>query len=294
MNTKTPSWDDLRMLLAVHRDKSFLAAGKTLGVAPSTVARRIEALEATLGRSLVHRANDGARLDPDALRLVALAEQVELGLGTLARDGHQQSVSGTVRISLSEGFVRPLTPTLARLRTKYTALMIELVSESRMADIARGDSDIGVRIAPSSSASTISKRIGRANAGLFASRDYVTRRLPSADLSSDEARLQDWVGFDQSLDRLPHQAWLYEYGARRFVFRSNSALAIEQAVASGMGIGLLGEAQGSSIPGLVQLDLERTPPPIEIFLACHSDAKKTPRVRVVAKEIEKDLRRHLG
>ena len=63
MTTKPTSWDDLRFLLAVHRDRSFFAAGKSLGVAPSTVARRVEAIERRLGRVLVHRGNDGTQLD---------------------------------------------------------------------------------------------------------------------------------------------------------------------------------------------------------------------------------------
>jgi DNA-binding transcriptional LysR family regulator len=189
MKTRTPSWDDLRILLAVHRDKSFLAAGKALGVAPSTVARRIEALERTLGRSIVHRANDGTRLDADALRLVALAE-----------------VSGTVRVSLSEGFVRPLMPALARLHAKHAALEVELIAESRMADIVRGEADIGIRIVRATSPSVVSKFLGRANTGLFASRDYLDRRLPHAKLPCQGAGLQDWVGFDRSLARLPQQA----------------------------------------------------------------------------------------
>ena len=83
------------------------------------------------------------------------------------------------------------------------------------------------------------------------------------------------------------------HGARRFTFRSNSALAIEQAVQAGMGIGFLGVVQGTSLPGLVQLDIELASPHIEIFLAFHRDARKTPRVRVVAKEIEADARRQL-
>ncbi|HKO92496.1 MAG TPA: LysR substrate-binding domain-containing protein, partial [Polyangiaceae bacterium] len=84
-----------------------------------------------------------------------------------------------------------------------------------------------------------------------------------------------------------------EYGAKRFTFRSNSALAVEHAVQAGMGIGFLGVVQGTSLPGLVQLDLEQVPPPIEIFLAFHRDARKTPRIRVVAKEIEADARRQI-
>lgn len=40
---------------------------------------RVEAVERSLGRVLVHRSNDGTQLDIDALRLVAL-EGLELGL----------------------------------------------------------------------------------------------------------------------------------------------------------------------------------------------------------------------
>ncbi|MBC8073455.1 MAG: LysR family transcriptional regulator, partial [Deltaproteobacteria bacterium] len=49
MSSPPPVWDDLRILLAVHRGKSLLAAGKALGIATSTVARRLEAFERALG-----------------------------------------------------------------------------------------------------------------------------------------------------------------------------------------------------------------------------------------------------
>jgi DNA-binding transcriptional LysR family regulator len=293
MKTLAPSWDDLRILLAVHRDKSFLAAGKTLGVAASTVGRRVEAIERSLGRVLVHRGNDGTRLDPDALRLVALAEELELGLASLGRDGRDAEVSGTVRVSLSEGFVRPLVPLLARLRAKHPALAIELISEARVADLARGEADLGIRIVRSASATVVSKLLGRASTALFASREYVERRLPSARLTRDAAGLHDWVGLDASLERLPQEQWLRQYGASRFTFRSNSAIALEHAVLAGMGIGLLGAVQGTALAGLVQLDSGQTPPSVEVFLAFHRDARKTPRIRVVAKEIEADARRQI-
>jgi DNA-binding transcriptional LysR family regulator len=92
---------------------------------------------------------------------------------------------------------------------------------------------------------------------------------------------------------LPQEQWIRQYGASRFTFRSNSAIAIEHAVLAGMGIGLLGAVQATSLPGLVQLDVERAPPPVEVFLAFHRDARKTPRIRVVAKELEADARRQI-
>lgn len=293
MKAGPPSWDDLRFLLAVHRERSFFAAGKSLGVAASTVARRVESVERSLGRVLVHRSNDGTELDADALRLVALAEQLEFGLASLIRDGRDAEVSGTVRVSLSEGFVRPLVPLLARLHTKHPALRVEVISEARLADLARGEADIGIRIVRSESAPVISKLLGRASTRLFASRDYVERRLPGARLSRDVAGRHDWVGLDASLARLPQEQWLRAYGASSFTFRSNSVFAIEQAIVAGMGIGILGEVQAASLTGLVKLDLETMPPPVEVFLAFRRDAGKTSRVRVVAKEIEADARRLL-
>jgi len=101
------------------------------------------------------------------------------------------------------------------------------------------------------------------------------------------------VGLDASLERLPQELWIREYGARRFTFRSNSALAIEHAVLAGMGIAFLGTVQGASLPGLLQLEIEQAPPQIEVFLAFHRDARKTPRVRVVAREIEAEARRQI-
>lgn len=290
-NTFTPSWDDLRMLLAVHRDRSFLLAAKTLGVATSTVSRRIEALEKSLGRPLVHRGNDGTRLDPDALRLVALGEEFELGLDALRRDGSDDAVTGTVRLSMSEGFVRPVTQVMARLRVKYPALAVELMSESRMVDLARREADIGVRISKTTSSAVVSRFMGRAQPALFASRDYVQRRLPSAKLSREAAALQDWVGFDASLERLPQEKWVRAYGAKNFVFRSNASIAIEQAVLSGLGVGLL--MGGHAAPSLVQLDVDDTPPAVEVYLAFHRDSKKTPRVRTVVRELEAEFRRQL-
>jgi DNA-binding transcriptional LysR family regulator len=89
--------------------------------------------------------------------------------------------------------------------------------------------------------------LGRASTGLLASREYVERRLPGARLARDAAGSHDWVGLDAALERLPQEQWIRAYGASRFTFRSNSLIAIEQAVVSGMGIGLLGVVQASSL-----------------------------------------------
>jgi DNA-binding transcriptional LysR family regulator len=294
MQSALPPWDDLRILLAVHRGKSFLAAGKALAVATSTVARRVDALEQAMGRTLVQRGSGGATIDPDGMPLVALAEQMSLGLAALQRDGGAAHVDGTVRVSVSDGFVRPVTRVMARLRVQHPGLSLELVAESRLADIARREVDIGIRVVRSSSASLIEKSLGQLSVALFASRAYVERRIPGRRLRREQAEQHDWLGFDRSLDSMPHERWMRAYGAKRFVFRSTAAAAIEEGIVAGMGIGLLGEAHGNTLDGLVRLETDEAPPTVPVYLAVHRDGRKTPRVRVVVRELELEIRRALA
>jgi len=289
--TSQPPWDDLRILLALHRSQSFLAAGKALGVATSTVARRIAALEGALGRTLVHRSSDGTTLDADALSLVALAEQMELGFDALRRDAGDDRIAGTVRVSVFEGAVRPMVRLLATLQVKHPALTFELSSESRLVDLSRHEADIGLRIARSGAPVLVEKRAGRTRLAVFGARTYVQRRLPTARLNRTDAERHDWVALDSAFSQLPSEVWVRAYGAKRFVMRG-SATAVEEAVAAGMGFGILSEAQGSDL-NLVRIDTETLPPPVDVFLAFHRDAKQTPRIKVTLKAIEAELRRAL-
>jgi len=293
MNRPQPSWDDLRVLLAVHRGKSFLAAGKALGVATSTVARRIEALEASVGRPLVHRGNGGTKIDADALGLVALGEQMEHGFEALRRGPSAERITGTVRVSASEGFMRALVRVLANVRAKHPALLLEVASESRFADLARREADIGIRIARAATPTLVEKRLGRMSLAVFGARSYLERRLPGGRLNRDDAARHEWVGFDRALARLPSEEWTRAYGAKRFVLRGSSPAALEEAVVTGMGLGILSEAQGAAL-GLVRVHTETSPPPVDVFLAFHRDAKRTPRVRVVLDAIEAELHGLIG
>ena len=52
-------WDDLRFVLAVARTGSALRAARTLGVDQTTVLRKLDLLETTLGTSLFERRKSG-------------------------------------------------------------------------------------------------------------------------------------------------------------------------------------------------------------------------------------------
>jgi DNA-binding transcriptional LysR family regulator len=292
----TAAWDDLRVLLALHRERSFLAAGKALGISTSTAARRIDALEAALGRRVVQRTRSGTSIEPDALPLVALAEQLELGLSALRRDQAQaeETLSGVVRLSVGEGFVRPVVALLSQLRRKHPQLQFEVVSEARFADLTRREADIAIRKAKSSSPSLIERPAGRLTFALYAAQSYLDRRLPSARLSGDDFGRQDFIGYDGPLQKTAPAQWLLAQGALRFAFRSNSDYALEEAALQGQGICVLARAQGRTLSGLVELHTETVLPTLPVYLVFHKELRQVLRYRAVVAALQSALRHALA
>jgi DNA-binding transcriptional LysR family regulator len=285
-----PSWDDLRVLLALHRHQSFLAAGRALGVSTSTTSRRIEALERAMGRQLVHRSSAGTSVEPEALELVSLAEQVELGLQSVRRDEGDAAASGTVRVSLSDGFVVPVTQVLAALRRTHPALFFEVISEVRMSDLSRREADVGIRLARSTSPVLIQREVGRVQLGLYAARSYVERRVRDGRLKSNDMARHDFIGFETSMNSMPQAQWLSAQGAKRFVFRSNSYFALREAAEQGQGIVVLGSGLATQGSELVRLETETELPWVSVYLAYHRELRQVKRVRLVIEALESAIR----
>lgn len=72
-----PSWDDIRVFLAVARAGTLAAAARTLDVDYTTVGRRVRALEGDLGITLFERLRDRFVLTEAAERLRESAERME-------------------------------------------------------------------------------------------------------------------------------------------------------------------------------------------------------------------------
>src|SRR4051812_46115663 len=99
------NWDDVRVFLAVQREKSLGRAGLRLSLDTSTVSRRLSALEAQLGARLFERTQKGLAETQLARRLVAAAEAMEAAHARLLRDAVslETAAEGVVRISVAPG-----------------------------------------------------------------------------------------------------------------------------------------------------------------------------------------------
>lgn len=284
------SWDDLRVLVEVGRRRSLLAAGQALGLSASTVARRLEALEAALGRKLVHRTTRGTSIEPSAQALLSLAEDLERQLQAQRRDVAADSLRGVVRVSVKEGFARHAARVLAAYRHLHPETSIELVCEQRLADLTRREADLGLRTSRSTGKALIEKALGTFRFGLWASSAYLERRLRDGHLRSGDFERHEFVGYDGDVRQVPPEQWLVRQGASHFPFRSTSDEAVLTAAAEGQGLCLAVDAFAREVPGLVRVSCDVPTPSVTLYLVTHRALRLVPRVRAVAKAIEQAVR----
>lgn len=275
------------MLLAIRRAGSLLAAGRLLGLSTSTTGRRVDALEAAVGSRLVHRTQSGTELTPDALRLVQLAEGFEHGLQALQRD--KRLVARTIRVSVPTGMAASIARPLLSLQREHPNIDVELIGENRMADVAKREADVALRLVRSTSSVLVEKHVATLRFALFASTEYVRRHLPGRRLHKKNAAAHPFIGLDMRWKNLPHEQWMVSLGAERFAFRSSDSEAIVEAARQGMGLAALLDGDDRHAD-LVHIQTATAGPTQPLYLVYHRDLRNAPHVRAAVSVIEAFLR----
>ncbi|MFA9438875.1 LysR family transcriptional regulator [Uliginosibacterium sp. sgz301328] len=268
-------WEDVRYFLAVARQGSLSGAARTMAVEHSTVARRIEALESSLGLRLFDRLPRGWRLTAEGEELVTLGERIEdeaLAFERAAVGAGTQT--GRVRVSAPPTLVSQfLMPRLAATRAQWSGIELEVIGETREANLARREADIALRMGRPQSLALAARLIGKVGYGLYGRREWL------------EKPPHEWefVSYDHSMRNVPQQKWLEDYaGGRRFALRSNDLAAIVSAAAAGLGVTFMTHYLARTQPTLVRLAPDEGPPSREVWLVLHPDVRRSPRVRLIA------------
>lgn len=268
-------WDDVRYFLELARVGSLSGAARKLGVEHSTVSRRVEGLEQSLGIRLFDRLPKGWSLTPEGETLVTQAMRLDDEAQTFSRVAlGVSSLQGTVRVSappvLAGHF---LVPRLAELRARWRNIDLEVIGESRDANLARGEADLAIRMSRPEAPGLAARCIGEMRYGLYAARGYTNR--PEAEW--------EFLGYDDSLIQVPQQRWLDQIaGDRRFIFRSNDLAALLNAARVGLGITVLPHFLAVHDTALTLVSEPICPIARKIWLVMHPDVKRSPRVRVIA------------
>lgn len=268
-------WDDIRYFLELARVGSLSGAARQLSVEHSTVARRVEALEQSLAVRLFARLPKGWSLTPEGEALATQAMRLDDEAQAFSRAAAGvSSLKGTVRISAPPVLASHLlVPRLAEIRSQWTNIDLEVIGESRDANLARGEADLAIRMSRPTAPGLIARCIGEMEYGAYAANGYVDRPP------------QEWefLGYDENLSQVPQQRWLNQIaGDRRFVFRSNDLAALLHATRAGLGVAALPCFLAEHDPALRLLSDQSCTTVRQLWLVMHPGVKRSPRVRLIA------------
>jgi DNA-binding transcriptional LysR family regulator len=206
-------WEDLRHFGALAREHTLSAAARGLKVDHATVARRIAALEASLGIKLVDRRPRSYVLTADGKRIAALAarmEETSFAVGRAVR-AVQPGLVGEVSISAPPLLASTLiAPRLAELRNAHPDIRVRLIGEKRSASLSRREADLAVRLSRPTEKRLVVRKIGAIAFMLYATPGYLAALSPRASNSS--AMTKVWTTFRSSAgSRLPPAAGRSSY-----------------------------------------------------------------------------------
>jgi molybdate transport repressor ModE-like protein len=168
-----PEWSDLRVLLALSRAGSMVAAAEKLGVEHTTVSRRISALEKALDVRLVGRSRTGVTFTDAGREAVRAAEEMERAHEALERRLARgvESPSGSVRVTMTDGFTPMVLRLLPAISAAHPDLEVQVQTTPAVLRIEKGEADIGIRLVKPTAPSLVSRAIAEVGWSLFSSTD---------------------------------------------------------------------------------------------------------------------------
>lgn len=282
------NWNDIRFFLAVARHGGLTGAARDLKASPSTVARRIETLEAALRTRLFERRPDGYALTETGQAMMARAmaaetEMTALEDGFSGRDGR---VSGTVRIVTVETLAHHLLiPNLPLLQEAHPDLSLGVaVNAASFASLPQREADIGLRLCRPEHGNFVVRRIGTITFGLYGSKDYVARHPVVEDALPITGHRLTW-GDTQSFLALPKalRDWARS-GSTTLMVDSMQAQLL--AMKAGNGLGVLPCILADDDDRLTRIKPELCKREEPIWLVVHETIRHTNRVRVVCEFLE--------
>jgi len=179
-------WDDVRLMLAIHRAGTLTGAAGLTGLSQPTLSRRLRSMEKSLGQKVFQRTGSGFALTDEGLLLLPHALRAEEAFLAMERQlqGAGTELQGQIRVASSDWFgARVLSRWIAEFRRIHPRVAVELLTDSRQISLTHREADIAFRIAPFNEAGVIQRHFSKMPYGL-----YCAASMPCAFNSSVHAR----------------------------------------------------------------------------------------------------------
>ncbi|TCT05466.1 LysR family transcriptional regulator [Aquabacter spiritensis] len=230
----------LRCFVAVVETQNFSSAARQLRLAPSTVTKQVQLLEAALNVALMHRTtrrvsvtDGGARFYEHCLAILA---QIESAAEVMIAE---KTLSGHLRVTAPPSFSNAiLGPNIHHFLCEHPGIAVDILVSSATPDLIRNRIDVAIVLDAEPTSKLSHAVLGQCRLVLCASPDYCARRgVPE--------RMQDLVRHDCLSGRFSELAegWTLQDGTGNrtvnvpFRLLSDSGELLRQACLGGAGIG---------------------------------------------------------
>lgn len=299
-------WGDLRHVLAVGQLGSVGAAARRLGVNATTVQRRLDALEHSLGARLFERSRTGyqpteagALVLEQARRMADQADEIERRV--LGRD---RELTGALRVTTAFVVMEHLLPQpLAAFATAYPGIEVEVVENGFLVDLARRHADAGpaqlqADVALRLSANVAEHLVGRP-LGMTHCRVYALRGAAGLPQSVQPmpALLRDapWVAFERDATQRVYDRWMRTHLAQaRVRVRVDIFNAAAAMLRTGIGVGVLPTFVAERHPELLAVSDVIPELSVPVWMLTHPDLRETARVRAFMQHVGDALAQRLA
>lgn len=273
---------------ATARHGGFAAAAREQGQAPSTLAKAVARLEASLGLQLFQRTTRLVRLTPDGEQLYQRCQRVLAELDDLQAiaSGTRAAPGGLLRVAMPVFYgKRFVLPRLATLLRAHPGLQLDARLSDQYVDIVREGIDMAVRIGELDDSSLVARRVDWQGLCLCASPQYLAR-------AGTPRRVEELAGHAAILFRMPStgrdRPWQLRQRGQPVTLQPQPALRLNEtegvleAMRLGLGIAQLPDnvvADDLASGRLVALLSGCAPPRMPVHLVMPSGRLVPPRVR---------------
>jgi len=262
-------WDDLRLFLAVARQGTLTAAAEALGVNASTLHRHLGRLEDELGTTIFEKGPRGYRLTAVGEALMPRAEEVEEAIYAAGRTvrGHDNAVSGEVRITMPVDLLPVVGPHLVAFRQTCAGVRPVVLAEDAVLDLGRS-ADVALRPSQHPPDTAVGRKL----------LELAWCRYAPVHCKSDDLPWLHFVG----LDHTPAVAWARRsFDLRAPVMRVDSVTAMHTLLRATRAQGLLPCFVGDPDPSLRRVGQPAPEASSTLWLLIHADLRRAARVRAL-------------
>jgi DNA-binding transcriptional LysR family regulator len=279
-------WSDVRIFLAIARTGTMGAAARLLRLSHPTIGRRLRALEEATGQVLFQRTTEGFVLTEEGSAILQLAEQMEDSALAMERRlaGEQQMLEGTLRVSSADWFgAYVLPPVIAEYSREYPNVQIEVLTGTRLFNLAQREADIAFRIVPFEGPDIAQRRLTQMEYGAYVAN-------ASVDPIEGDGTGHRLIAMDTSTGAFPDIDWLKNrFPNAGIALQSNNRNVHAQMCGMGLGIAVLPRPVGDQVSTIRRLELSEDPPGREIWMGYHRDLRRLHRLRAFVELVIKHL-----